>query len=264
MKTTATKNTAIKNANASARRISSAATKKAAPPPRTRKATTALASVPGVTGAVLTAPVSMIGFDTSGSIDTAANAAYLASCGYKFAIRYVLCQGGLAVKPLTSAEASRLRAAGLAIGLIQAIPNPANITAANGTRDGAYAASQAKTLGYPPGCVLWFDFEGGSFPFDNVLIAYLNNWCLAVQGAGYPAGLYNGPQNALNGQQIMQLIFPHYWKADSITNDPSRGYQIKQITGTTNVPGSGTAIDVDMVFMDSKGDLPTMWAAQAA
>ncbi len=210
--------------------------------------------------AIYTPQAGTLGFDTSAAIKTAANAAYLAACGYKFAIRYVLVEGGLAVVPLSATEAAQLRAAGIAIGLIQSIPNPANITATNGTRDGTYAANQARDLGYPVGAVLWFDFEGGSFPFDNTLIAYLNNWCVAVQAAGYPSGLYNGPQNALNGAQIQALIFPHYWKADSLTNDPSRGYQVKQITGTTSIPGSGTAIDVDLVFKDNRGDLPTFWA----
>lgn len=208
------------------------------------------------------APVGTIGFDTSGAIRTPANAAYLAMCGYRFAIRYVMVEGGLQVKPLTAVEAAQLRAVGIAIGLIQSIPNPANMTVLNGTRDGAYAASQAQALGYPAGAVLWFDFEGGGFPFDQQLIDYLNNWCRAVQAAGYRPGLYNGPQNALNGAQIQALIFPHYWRADSLTNNPSRGYQINQITGTTSVPGSGTAIDVDIVAMDNRGDLPIFWAAE--
>ncbi len=208
----------------------------------------------------LLAPVGMLGFDTSGAIPTASNAQAMAALGYRFAFRYVLVQGGLVPKPLTANEAAYLRAAGISIGIIQAIPAASQMTATNGTRDGAYAAAQAKTLGYPPGAVLWFDFEGSGFPPDSVLISYLNNWCLAVQSAGYPSGLYNGPQNALTGAQIQALVFPHYWKADSMTNDPSRGYQVKQLTGSMNVPASGTAIDVDIVTLDNKGDLPTFWA----
>ncbi len=208
---------------------------------------------------VLTAPQAMLGGDTSGAIVTQANADALAARGYKFLIRYVLVQGGMAVNPLTAAEVARLHSAGIAIGIIQAIPSPSQMIADNGTRDGTYAAAQAQSLGYPPGCVLWFDLEGGTFPPDPVLIAYLNNWAYAVQKSGYPAGLYNGPQSALNGVQIMALVFPHYWKADSMTNDPSRGYQIKQLTSSVAIAAAGTAVDVDMVTVDNKGDLPTFW-----
>jgi len=211
--------------------------------------------------ALLTAPIGLVGFDTSGAIKTPANAAALAGLGYRFGIRYVLVQGGLAPDPLTATEAAQLRAAGIAIGLVQMYQKPGNISAANGTRDGAYAAQQAAALGYPPGAVLWCDFEGSGYPADNILISYLNNWGVAVQAAGYPAGLYNGPQSALNGTQVQALIFPHYWKAASLTNDPSRGYQIRQLYGNLAVPASGTAIDVNVVTKDNRGDLPTFWAA---
>lgn len=198
-----------------------------------------------------------IGGDTSGAFSVPAGVQQIAANGYKFVVRYVACPGGMFVDVLTPPEASALLAAGVAIGLIQAIQKAANISPENGTRDGASAAAQAKALGYPAGAVLWCDLEG-IFHDAPALISYLNNWGKAVQAAGYPAGLYNGPQNLLTAAQIQALIFPHYWQPAANAPAPSRGYQLVQMA-PPNVAAGGTAIDVDVVTRDHRGDLPTFW-----
>lgn len=206
-----------------------------------------------------TPPQGAIGGDTSGAFSPSM-AQQLAALGYKFALRYVLIPNGAIVpKPLTPAEAASLRALGVAIGLVQGIQQPSQISAANGSRDGQSAAAQAQALGYPPGAVLWYDLEG-VFPSASVLIDYLNNWCRAVQAASYMPGLYNGPQSPLNAAQIQALIFPRYWGPDAKAPKPARGYCMQQMH-PSNVPMAGTAVDPDIVLKDTRGDLPIFWAA---
>lgn len=200
-----------------------------------------------------------VGFDTSARL-SASQAQQAAAAGYRFAMRYATIPGQTQQpQPLTPDEAAALRAAGIAIGIVQMFQTPSQISPANGYRDGASAAQQAAALGYPPGAVLWCDLEG-VFPSAADLISYLNNWGATVQKAGYPAGLYNGPQSPLTGAQIQALIFPHYWKAAANVPTPSRGYQVIQMS-PANMTAFGTAIDVDITRRDNRGDLPTFWAS---
>lgn len=206
-----------------------------------------------------TPPQGTMGGDTSGALTGTMPAQY-AALGYKFALRYVLIpQGAIVPKPLTTLEAAQLRAQGVAIGLVQAIQQPSQISATNGTRDGASAVTQAQALGYPAGAVVWYDLEG-VFPSASVLIDYLNNWCRQLQAAGYIPGLYNGPQSPLTAAQIQALIFPRYWGPDAKVPTPSRGYCMVQ-THPSNIPMAGTAVDPDIVLRDTRGDLPVFWGA---
>lgn len=209
--------------------------------------------------ALWTPPQGAIGGDTSGAFTGTMPAQY-AALGYKFALRYVTIPHGVIVpKPLTASEAAALRGLGVAIGLVQAIQQPSEISAANGTRDGKSATDQAQALGYPAGAVLWYDLEG-VFPIAIVLIDYLNNWCREAQAAGYIPGLYNGPQYPLTAAQIQALIFPRYWGPDAKVPTPARGYCLLQVH-PSNVPMAGTAVDPDLVLKDNRGDLPVFWAA---
>jgi hypothetical protein len=219
-----------------------------------------------MSGTLVTPPQATMGFDTSAAL-SASQAATLATAGYRFAIR---CIGYAAVavpEPLTAPEVQALQAAGLAVSVYQTFHTTGSLASAQGTSDGAYAASTVATLGGPPGMVIWYDLEGSSFP--NTLYEYLNNWGEAVLGAGYLAGLYCGPQDALTWTQIMQLpAFAHYWLAGGYGVEwsqqqldvPGRRFQMFQCAPWNQVV-AGTAIDLDVTGVDSEGGAPVFWGA---
>lgn len=204
-----------------------------------------------------TPPPPTVGFDTSARLSLV-QAVQLAAAGYRFALRYVLAPHAAVMEdPITVAEADALRAAGLAVGLLQGFQQASQINGPDGIRDGNAAASEALAVGYPVGATLWCDLEG-RFGSAQPLIDYLNNWGRQVKAAGFIPGLYNGPQNVLNAAQIQALIFPAYWCPGAKVPKPARGYQLFQML-PASIPAPGTAIDVDVVERDARGDLPVFW-----
>ena len=201
------------------------------------------------------------GLDRSATIADAAPELF--AQGFRFAIRTLGLPGG-SVGTLTQEEIAAIHAAGIALGASQVIRS-SGFTDAQGTADGAFAASEAKRLGFPTASVLWFDLEGtyGGEAAQS-LITFINNWAAAVVGAGYLAGLYNGPEHVLNGFQISGLPqFHAFWQAGALVPQVARGYQIYQLlpanTVITGVNGR-VNIDVDVVQTDFKNGAPSFWA----
>ncbi len=221
-----------------------------------------------VSSELWTPAVGTIGFDTSASLSSS-QGTQLRGLGYQFAIRAVGLDGNSPPSwALTASEAGALRAAGLGIGIYQTYRN-SGITAQQGTDDGNAAVEQAGNIGYPAGAVLWCDLEGSYSVSADTLIDYLNNWAVAVSGAGYVPGIYCGPQSVLSGQQLYSnLKFQHYWmSAANVPDIPTRGYQMYQLLPYLSsmrggFPVAGTAIDVDIVASDHEGGMPIFWAAQ--
>jgi hypothetical protein len=209
-------------------------------------------------------PRSTIGFDTSAAL-SATQATELAEAGYRFAIRYVGLSGSTPSWALSKAEIASLQAAGLAIGVVQTF-RETGITAAQGTADGAWAASQVAGLGIPSGIVIWCDMEGTySGITADVLTQYLDNWGKAVQSGGYQVGLYCAGQPLLSWSQIFALPpFTHYWQAGDYAVEmpavPGRGFQMYQMA-PWNLAAAGTLIDVDVVEQDLEGGTPVFWPA---
>jgi len=200
------------------------------------------------------------GLDRSLSIATAAPELF--AQGFRFAIRTLGLPGG-SVGTLSAGEVTKVHQAGLALGAYQVI-RKTGFTSAQGTTDGAFAATEAKALGFPAGSTLWFDLEGEHDVSADALASFVNHWAGAVKAAGYAPGLYNGPQSILTGAQISGLPdFHAYWQAGALVPPVARGYQIYQLL-PANLTVGGVNIDVDVVQTDFKGDSPSFWLPAGA
>jgi hypothetical protein len=132
-------------------------------------------------------------------------------------------------------------------------------TAGMGQGDGMNAAGNAAALGCPPGVNVWCDLEEvtGSEPAD--VIGYCSAWFEAVAAGGFVPGLYVGSNCVLDGRQLYDLPFQHYWKSISAVPEmPARGYQMTQ----TVVPGpvNGIGIDQNVTQTDGEGG-QALWLA---
>ena len=100
---------------------------------------------------------------------------------------------------------------------------------------------------------IWCDLEGvsdASVAAD--VIGYCNAWYAAVAANGYVPGLYVGANCVLNGQELYDLAFQHYWKSISdVPALPARGYQMIQTV--VPEPVNGIGIDQDVTQTDGEG-----------
>jgi hypothetical protein len=176
------------------------------------------------------------------------------SQGYAFCVRYLSRTQGQAPGDLSAAEANAILGAGLALMAVQHVRAPGwSPTAALGQQDGANAGFNAGEIGIPAGVNIWCDLEGvNAASVAPDVIGYCNAWFDAVAAAGFVPGLYVGANCILDGQQIYDLKYQHYWKSLSrVPVLPARGYQLVQ-TGVTD-PVNGIGIDQDVAQTDSAG-----------
>jgi hypothetical protein len=211
------------------------------------------------------------GVDTDAKL-TAESAKALRAATYEgnpieFIIRYVSIglEGGW---DITAAELVSILAAGLALLLVQHVRDPNWVPSAErGTSDGTEAGKNATTVGYAKGCHLVVDLEG-VLPGTSAatVIAYVNAWALAVIAAGYLPMVYVGYNTMLSPDQLYEdLPNVHaYWSDYGARSVAVRGFMMKQLTNTTNLPGVPFGIDPDKIMPDNKGDLPVWMTQQAA
>jgi hypothetical protein len=211
-------------------------------------------------GGVQAAPDGALGFDADTPIS--ANVAQeFAGQGYAFCVRYLSRGIGQAPGDLTSAEAAGILGAGPGLMAVQHVREAGwEPTAAMGQDDGSDAAGNAATIGFPPGVNIWCDLEGvAGDAIAADVIGYCNAWFEAVAEGGYVPGLYVGADCILDGQQLYDLAFQHYWQSISdVPTLPARGYQMIQ----TLVPElvNGIAIDQDVTQTDDEGG-QALWLA---
>ena len=214
-------------------------------------------------GSIQAAPDGALGFDADTRI-TSSVAQEFVSQGYSFCVRYLSRGIGQAPGDLSTAEASAILAAGLGLMAVQHVRlNVWAPTAALGQADGTNAAGNAATIGFPPGVNIWCDLEEvtGTDPAD--VIGYCSAWFAAVAAGGFVPGLYVGSNCVLDGRQLYDLPFQHYWKSISaVPQMPARGYQMMQ----TVVPGlvNGIGIDQNVAQTDGEGGQALWLAAGSA
>ena len=149
-------------------------------------------------------------------------------------------------------------AAGLAIMLFQGYYAPDWVNAADAAQRAEYAVSQAESVGYPKGAILWLDWEKVPTSVTAAdAVIWINRWTQMVQSLGYVAGLYVGVPQPLSPEALyFQLILAHYWR--SCSGDAAavfrRGYQMVQTACNQTV--AGVTVDVDTVGPDALGGLP--------
>lgn len=207
-------------------------------------------------GAVQTAFDNAQGFD-SDSVITPATAADAMGQGYQFCLRYVSLSAEMASGDLTYQEALNIVNSGLALMPVQHVRAPGWTPSAQlGTTYGTNAANHAASVGFPAGVNIWLDLEGiePQTPAQDV-IAYCTSWYSCVKAANFLPGIYVGANAILNGQQLYDLPFEHYWQsASSVPVLPARGYQMQQLL--SNTPINSISVDKDFIKTDTKGGLP--------
>lgn len=202
-------------------------------------------------GIVQSAAPGLLGFD-SDTVITANVARQFAAQGYSFCVRYV-SRGPQPQDDLSTTEASGILDAKLALMPVQHVRVPGwQPSAALGEKDGTFAAQNSSLVGFPPGVNVWCDLEGvknGTSAGD--VIGYCNAWYIAVKSAAYLPGLYVGANAILSDQQLGNLKFQNYWRAQSnVPNVRSRGYQLIQLF--PEVTRNGIGVDIDVTQDDYK------------
>ncbi len=204
-------------------------------------------------GNIQPAPNGALGFDADSPISSSV-AQLFAGQGYVFCVRYLSRTQGQAPADLSANEANAILAAGLALMSVQHVRAEGwSPTAALGQQDGANAGYNAAEIGFPAGVNVWCDLEGvNAASVASDVIGYCNAWFDGVAAAGYVPGLYVGANCILDGQQIYDLKYQHYWKSLSrVPVLPARGYQLIQTLVPQAVNGIG--IDQDVAQTDSEG-----------
>lgn len=205
-------------------------------------------------GTVQKANPNLKGFDAD-TVVSASQAAYFNSNGYSFCIRYLSLGNGQQSGDLSYNEACNILNAGLALSAVQHVRNAGwNPSASLGNTYGENAASNASSIGLLSGMNIWCDLEGvaSGTPAQNV-IDYCNAWYNAVYDAGFIPGIYVGANCILNGNQLYDLKFQHYWKSlSNVPSVPQRGYQLIQSLEQSLI--DGLSIDNDLTQNDEKGD----------
>jgi hypothetical protein len=203
-------------------------------------------------GTIQPASPGLTGFDADTAI-SADTAAAFADNGFAFCARYLSRGEGQAQGDLSKAEAIGILNAGLALIAVQHVPGLGwHPNGGLGTTYGNNAAGNAASIGLPAGMNIWCDLEGiaPETPAQNV-IDYCQAWYNAVSNAGYIPGLYVGANCILNGTQLYDLSFQHYWQSlSNVPLIPNRGYQLVQ-HGTTEK--FGISIDTDTTENDEEG-----------
>lgn len=203
-------------------------------------------------GTVLAAANGLKGFDAD-TVITANAAAEFTSNGYAFCVRYLSRSNGQQQGDLSYNEALDILNGGLALMAVQHVaPSGWQPNASLGTEYGTYAADNALSIGLPTQMNIWCDLEGiaeGVAAQD--VIDYCNAWYAAVEKVGYVPGLYVGASCILDGQQLYDLPFQHYWKSlSNVPAIPNRGYQLVQHASETV---NGIGIDPDTTQTDEEG-----------
>jgi hypothetical protein len=208
------------------------------------------------------------GVDTNAKL-TAQSAQQLAAATYQgsaieFIARYVSL-GAPSPGDITGDEVNAILAAGLALLLVQHVRNPGwTPSGAQGTSDGQHAAAHASSVGYAAGAHLVMDLEGvaAGTPAQAV-IDHVNGWASAVIQAGYQAMLYVGYEAILTPQQLYEALpdIHRYWSDFGNRSVATRGFCMKQVSGTTHLAGVPFGIDPDQITADAKGDRPTWMEA---
>jgi len=195
-----------------------------------------------------TASVGSRGTDSVTLIKTAAMAQNLKASGIDFCLQYlgsvtseiidVILSAGLAFMPVTYADKFNAQA----------------------------TVDELKTLNIPP-CTVWLDVEGVTGMSAQALIAAINTWAIAVQAAGFEAGLYVGAGCPLTSVELYRLKVTRYWHSDSRTVDrngadscPACGWCLYQLF--PSVTWGGVWVDVNFVQEDWRGRLPS-WVKAA-
>lgn len=142
---------------------------------------------------------------------------------------------------------------GLGVQLNQGYWAPAWLDIAQATQRGAYAAAQAKAVGYPTACPIFLDCEDMGALDATEAMAWINAWNDAVAQGGYnQLGVYVGANCPLTAQEWYSglLKTTHYWKsASTVPLVAVRGFQmIQTLTGQTF---AGVPVDYDTVGVDA-------------
>ena len=214
-------------------------------------------SSPQLPGTVQSAEPDLTGFDTDSQITSLSMAQQIQAVGYDFCARYLSLSDGQEPGDLSYEEATYILDAGMALVAVQHVPGGDWAPSSQvGTTYGANAASNAASIGLPTGVNIWCDLESiAAGTPASAVIDYCTSWYNAVFAAEYVPGLYVGANSVLDGNQLYDLPFEHYWRSESTSvpvPDP-RGYQMLQYYNDPAVTVAGIAVDVDTTQNDNEG-----------
>ena len=148
--------------------------------------------------------------------------------GYRFCVRQIPLDSE-DEKDLSYEEANDILGSGLALMPVQYAPEVGwSPFAALGTFYGETAAASAAQVGFPPKVNVWCKLADVSTSArERDVIEHCNAWYDAVSSWGYVPSLYVGANSILDGEQLSNLKFKHFWRAEGhIPAMTDAGYQM--------------------------------------
>src|SRR5262245_31893445 len=144
-------------------------------------------------GSVTSAAPGLHGIDTNTVLD-AADCRAIKARGFSFCIRYVARGESLPAGDLSTAEASVILDAGLALMPVQHVARSGwSPSRALGETNGKNAATHVRNIGFPTGVNVWLDLEGVKKSATHAsVIDYCNAWFAEIAAAGFAPGIYVG------------------------------------------------------------------------
>lgn len=162
-------------------------------------------------------------------------------------------------------DAHNAMTAGLAVGFFQGYDAAAWAIPDTALSRAQEAVAAVEAVGIHSGATIYLDCESSGNVSSAELTAWLTAWGQHVLDMGMVAGIYQGANFILNGQELYYLKpFTRYWRsASTVPPVPVRGYETFQTQ--LNVTLDGYAVDIDVCAPDNLlEEMELMYSFQTA
>ena len=203
------------------------------------------------TGVARSAEAGLLGFDSL---------AFLTPAQLDAAVSFGMKWIGCYLEVITPAYVAAVHKAGLAISPI-CEARTSQLSATLGVSSAATEVGRLTALDCPTGVHVTIDLEAVQGTAQDAM-DYVNAFALGLNNAKFPDTRYIAQPMPLTGAQIYSLPRTHlYWSGASDNPDISCGYSIFQGLPIDYKPAwaLGAEIDLDIIFTDRRGRLPTLW-----
>ncbi|MFH9083930.1 glycoside hydrolase domain-containing protein [Streptomyces sp. NPDC017673] len=136
---------------------------------------------------------------------------------------------------------------------------------AQGTSAADDAITQAASLGFPAGSVLYYDMEAYSSSDSSDVLSFLSAWTKELHARGYDSGVYSSSSSGISdladhygsGYQMPDVIYDALWNGSADTGDPAvpstlwaNHQRIHQYSGGHTETYGGVSINIDSDYLD--------------
>ncbi|MGW4303591.1 glycoside hydrolase domain-containing protein [Streptomyces sp. NPDC004646] len=134
-----------------------------------------------------------------------------------------------------------------------------------GTSAADDAVTQAGSLGFPAGSVLYYDMEAYSPSTSSSVLSFLSAWTKELHAQGYKSAVYSSSTSGIadladhygSGYQMPDVIYDALWNGNADTADPAvpsslwaNHQRVHQYSGGHTETYGGVSINIDSDYLD--------------